>query len=102
MGQIKNIKLHIVTDIKVHKSTTKKDGKAFSGQGPKSQKERCERKTTDDRKENANLCPFPSTKNPVPSTNRFVPTEVDPKGWPHGPVLDHPSPADHRECDEED
>merc|ERR1712119_268125 len=24
MGQIKNIKLHIVTDIKVHKSTTKK------------------------------------------------------------------------------
>merc|ERR1712062_547315 len=68
MGQIKNIKLHIVTDIKAHKSTTKKDGKVFRGQGPKSQKERCERKTTDDRKENANLSPFPSTKNPVPST----------------------------------
>merc|ERR1712043_126988 len=79
MGQIKNIKLHIVTDIKVHKSTTKKDGKVFSGQGPKSQKERCERKTTDDRKENANLSPFPSTKTlSLPRTGLY-PRKSTPK-----------------------
>merc|ERR1712179_565712 len=80
MGQIKNIKLHIVTDIKLRPTNYQHhDGKKqiFCKCCFESEEECCQRKREDKSVKSAYIGPFPSSEDLEVGTFGFVPSQVN-------------------------
>merc|ERR1712198_182113 len=98
MGQIKNIKLHIVTDIKVPRDLKFQNGQVNCTQG---QEKCCQRQTTDNQSQSSHISAFQTSKDPQVGKKWFVSTKICTKGRSYGSVLHYSSSSHHRKCDEE-
>merc|ERR1712133_72850 len=100
MGQIKNIKLHIVTDIKYQQTAAFQNGQSQVN-CTQSQEECCQRQTADNQSQGSHISAFPTSQDPETGKKWFVSTKICTKGRSHGSVLHYSSSSHHRKCDEE-